>query len=100
MKRLYVVVRSDLPAGLQMAQACHATREFGLLHPGEDVGDNLVVLHVPDEGALRGLVDAAKGACPVVAFSEPDLNGEMTAAAFSGEARRFLSSLPLALRAA
>ena len=98
MKRLYVVVRADLPAGLQLAQACHATREFGLRHPEVDVGDNLVVLHVPGEAELRRIVDAAGEALPVAPFFEPDLGGEMTAAAFPFSARPLVSSLPLAMR--
>ncbi len=83
-----------------MAQACHATREFGLLFPNEDVGDNLVVLHAPDEAALAHLAEVAGVACAVARFYEPDLNGQMTAAAFGMGARKILSTLPLALRAA
>jgi hypothetical protein len=99
--RLYVVVRADLPPGLQLAQACHATREFGLRYPGLDLGDNLVVLQVPGEAALHELLlEAGDRDLPAVAFAEPDLHDELTAAAFSGDARALLSSLPLALRAA
>lgn len=96
-KRLYVVVRNDIPAGLQIAQACHAAREF-TLYADEDVGDNLVVLQAaPDE--LAKLVERAiQGMCSVVRFHEPDLGGELTAAAFGGSSRKMLSSLPLALR--
>lgn len=95
-KRLYVVVRHDLPLGLQMAQACHAAREFTLQHE-EDVGDNLVVLHA-SPGELCCLVASAEGLCTVTAFHEPDLGGELTAAAFGLGARALLSSLPLACR--
>jgi hypothetical protein len=100
MKRLYIVVRADIEPGLQMAQACHAAREFTLQRPNEDVGDNLVVLHATPE-RLQALVDAAQdGLCSVVPFFEPDLDGQLTAAAFGVGARRILSRLPLALRAA
>lgn len=94
-KRLYVVVRSDLPQGLQLAQACHAAREFTLRRPTEDVGENLVVLHATP-GELACLVARADGLCSTVPFHEPDLGGELTAAAFGLGARRLLSSLPLA----
>lgn len=92
MKRLYIVVRNDIAPGLQMAQACHAAREF-TLKSGEDVGENLVVLHA-SHAELERLVTAS----PCVPFHEPDLGGELTAAAFGGNARKLLSSLPLALR--
>lgn len=99
MKRLYVVVRGDLPPGLQMAQACHVTREFTRLHPRVDVGENLIALSVPDEEDLEGLLFAAVGKCRAAAFCEPDLGGEMTALALSGKrARSLLGGLPLALR--
>lgn len=97
-KRLYVVVRADIPAGLQLAQACHVTREFTLAHPEEDVGENLVVLHAPNEPELARLVHTVDPLCLSSIFYEPDLGGAMTAVAFSGDARRHLSSLPLALR--
>lgn len=98
MKRLYVVVRADLPPGLQMAQACHATRAFGLQNPGADVGDNLVVLQVPGEAELRGLFQATLD-YDMACFSEPDLGGQLTAIAVEGSAGPLLSTLPLALRA-
>jgi hypothetical protein len=84
-----------------MAQACHATREFGQQCPDADVGDNLVVLHAPDERTLRALMlDAECERWPVVGFCEPDLRDELTAVAFGGAAARMLRKLPLALRAA
>ena len=100
MKRLYVVVRSDLPPGLQLAQACHAAREFAADYPGDLAGENLVALSCPNELSLWRLTDDARLACvPVTPFREPDLGGELTAAAFGNNARKLLSSLPLALRA-
>lgn len=92
MKRLYIVVRNDIRAGLQIAQACHAAREF-TLRSGEDVGENLVVLHA-SHAELERLVSLH----PCVPFREPDLGGELTAAAFAGNARKLLSCLPLAMR--
>lgn len=97
MKRLYIVVRCDIAAGLQLAQACHAAREFTLAQRDEDVGDNLVVL-AASHSELERLVERAPGVCSVTAFHEPDLGGELTAAAFGVGAQRLLSQLPLALR--
>lgn len=96
---LYVVVRSDINAGLKLAQACHATREFTREHPAEVVGENLVVLEAPAERLGLLLARArAESLCATTAFHEPDLGGELTAAAFGVGARRLLSSLPLAGR--
>ena len=99
--KLYVVVRADLPPGLQVAQACHALREFVHQYPEVDRewfsrSNNLVVLQVPSLAALEALVLRTEGA--VAPFYEPDLDGAMTAAAFADG--RQLGSLPLALRAA
>lgn len=95
-KRLYIVVRNDIRAGLKIAQACHAAREF-TLRQSEDVGENLVVLEAPPDELAR-VVGAARGLCSVVPFHEPDLDGAMTAAAFGLGAQKLLSSLPLACR--
>lgn len=99
MSRLYVIVRNDIPPGLQLAQACHATREFGKHYPFIDVGENLVVLQVPNESELRSVVEACHGFM-VAPFHEPDLGGEMTAVAISGAAKGRLRRLSLALSAA
>lgn len=98
MRRLYVVVRGDLPPGLQMAQACHAVREFSREHPDIDVGENLVVLQAKHEGELLRIwlhSEAFEGS----AFQEPDLGNEFTAIALDGAARPLVSSLPLAGKA-
>jgi peptidyl-tRNA hydrolase len=100
MEKLYVVVRNDLAPGLQVAQVCHAVREFAHRFPELDrqwfeQSNNLVVLQVPTLEDLEKLVVDGGVIAP---FHEPDLNGELTAAAFA--AGRTLSSLPLALWAA
>lgn len=107
MDRLYVIVRADLPAGLQMAQACHALRAFVEAHPDVDAqwhrdgGGNLVVLHARDEAHAAELEQRATGASLACArFVEPDLGGQLTAIAMCGQrARRLLASLPLAFAA-
>jgi hypothetical protein len=100
MDALYVVVRHDLGAGLQMAQACHAVREFTREHPADGVGDNLVVLETSLD-RLHFLAYRARVGekCRTTAFHEPDLGGELTAVAFGAGARKLLSELPLAGRA-
>jgi hypothetical protein len=100
MKRgLYVVVRADLPMGLQMAQLGHAAYEFGRSHPNLDVGENIYVLSAPNEEALLKLVQLAVGLCPITIFHEPDVGGQLTAAAFGGGASKLLRKLPPAGRA-
>lgn len=97
MKRLYIVVRNDLPEGLRAAQACHAAREFTLEHPGADVGENLIVLET-SATELALVLSKAAGTCFITTFHEPDLGGELTAAAFDGRARKLLSCYPRAFR--
>jgi hypothetical protein len=97
MKRLYIVVRDDLPPGLMLAQACHAAFEYGMFG-GDDVGDNLIVLSA-SKGKLKELVAQAVAlGLSFQDFREPDLGNELTACAFSGSARPLLACLPLALR--
>ncbi len=104
MEKLFIVVRNDLPPGMQMAQVCHAQREFAERFPvldrvWFDLSNNLVVLQVSDEPELRRLSVAARTeGWSHVCFKEPDLDGQWTAAAFEWKARKLLSSLPLALR--
>jgi hypothetical protein len=104
MDRLYVVTRSDLQPGAQLAQSCHAVSAFAHLYRAEHDawqadGQNLVVLSVEDENALgdvlRGVAEAGARVTP---FHEPDFGNALTAFAASGDAGRLLSSLPLALR--
>jgi peptidyl-tRNA hydrolase len=105
MDKLYVVVRSDLPAGLQAAQSCHAMRLFAAEH--EDVerewfasSNNLVVLCKSSEEELAKLASNLEVAFAVSRFYEPDLDNELTAICVEPGAGRLLSTLPLALRAA
>ena len=87
--RLYVVTRKDLPMGLRTAQVAHAVGEWVLLHGRPP--ENLVVLAVSSRSELERLTLAGR----VVRFTEPDLDGELTAIAAGPECWRQLSSLPL-----
>lgn len=104
MEKLYVIVRSDMPAGDQLAQSCHAVAEFGVLCPERFTAwakaqRNLVVLQAPSKTALdivrMQIIDEGH---EVASFHEPDMQDELTAIAFGAEAARLVSQLPLALR--
>lgn len=103
---LYVLVRSDLPAGLQLAQAVHGAFEFSHTHPRVmhdwlETSNFLVVLGVPDEAALLSFHELA-GAYDVDVHlvREPDLEESATALVIGpGEFHHRISHLPLALKA-
>lgn len=76
--KLYVLVRGDIPPGLQYAQAVHAAVEHALAYPvlARDTR-NVVVLNVLDEEDLMAAASlhSEHGAL----FREDDLDGEATA---------------------
>lgn len=96
--KLYVVVDSALPPGLQLAQSVHAAFHLSVEHPeviSRWYADSnyLVVLSHPDPDSLP--------LAPAVVVREPDLPGcPVTAVAYlpHPSVGRALSSLPLALR--
>jgi peptidyl-tRNA hydrolase len=102
----YIVIRSDLPAGAQATQACHVAFAFGLaftdsVREWNAGSNNLVLLHVPDEAWLDALAQRCEAAGVAVSrFHEPDFGEALTAIALGAGAKRLVSSLPLALRAA
>ena len=106
--RLYIVVRADLPAGSQMAQAIHAAFLFSQEHPDltglwHRDSQYLVVLAAPSEQALHDLsFKALHRGIPHSVWSEPDMGNELTALAFApgNQARRLCANLPLAMREA
>ena len=106
MEKLYVIVRNDLTPGLQIAQACHALREFVADHPALDRAwhegqRNIVVLQVPGLRELERLAAVAVDQrIPLSRFTEPDLQDQLTAVALARDGEALVSSLPLALRAA
>jgi len=103
MRRLYLVVRSDLSPGQQAVQACHALGGFVEEHPEADrewfeESNTLVLLEVPDERSLRDLGWKAKRAgIPFTEFREPDIDNEVTATAIAPAGRRLCRRLPLAM---
>jgi len=99
-------VRHDLPPGLQAAQAVHAALAFFHAQPVA-IGrwllqsNFLVIVSVPDEGALLDLISEAHSrGIPHVGVREPDIGDEATAVAFAPgrDAQRLCANLPLALR--
>jgi len=102
MEKLFVVIRSDLAPGLQLAQSGHAIVAFQHSYPRifedwRDGSNNLVILSAEDEARLTALADhlTSKGVA-VARFHEPDLGDQMTAISVGPAGRRLLSSLPLA----
>lgn len=97
MEKFFVVVRADLDPGLQMAQACHAAYLLGVTSPKPE-RENIAVLGAT-KAQLEVLVQRAlERGDTHQAFYEPDLQGELTACALDGSARKITSSLPKALR--
>ena len=90
--KLYAVTRADLPVGMRAAQIGHALINYVLEYGAPP--DNLVVLQVADELALRAVLERVR-AGRHHAFTEPDLDGALTAIAVAPEQARALSSLPL-----
>ena len=106
MEKLFIVLRSDLEPGAQLAQTGHAVSEFSAQHPElfqrwRDGAKNIVVLAVPDEPELTSLLQRARMAhVSTAGFYEPDLGNSLTAIALAAGAQRLVSSLPLAGRPA
>lgn len=106
MNKLYVIVRNDLPYGLQAAQLVHAALQFADIHPEKTKAwlhgpNNVVLLQVPGLAELTTLLRKARCVQDIdaVCFTEPDLDGAMTSIAIGGAgAARLLSSLPCAMR--
>lgn len=96
--KLYVIGRADLAPGLRAAQIGHACITW-VEHHGTPP-DNLVLLEARDEEHLWDLLQQFYTlGWPHSSFQEPDLDDETTAVATAHpDARRLLSSLPLAFR--
>lgn len=98
------MTRDDLPSAVQACQGIHAALDFAVTHPGltadwHDESNTIVFLTARDELTLGWLCDDIETVGhTVVRFHEPDLNNELTAAAFEPSAARLVSHLPLALR--
>lgn len=103
--KLHLVVREDIPPGLQAAQLVHAAMEFMAEYPEEAAAwrkdsNCVALLAVSDEGALESLAGRARTRALTSEFREPDLGGSLTAIAVSPSSggRRICGGLPLAFR--
>lgn len=103
--KMYVVVRSDLTAGSQAVQACHAAlafvEEHGVKHGSWTASSGyLVLLQASDESSLGEIEKkAVRSGIKFSGFREPDLNLSLTALALEpgSQSRRLCSSLRLAM---
>lgn len=101
MEKLYVVVRSDMKPGLQLAQACHAVQAMNDQHSEviQEWEGNIAIVSAKNKQHLSELMcELQRRKVPLAVFCEPDEGGDLTAMAVHGKARRALSSLPLALK--
>lgn len=100
MKKLYVLVRTDLKKSSPAVQAGHAVAQYMLDHPDSDWNNSYLIylrvrsldeLNVWKSKLLYGDFDTLK----LSSFSEPDLNNELTAIAASGLNANLFSTLKL-----
>lgn len=103
--KLVTVTRKDLTAGYQLVQTGHSIAEFAHQYPTHfhewiQNSNYLVSLSVDNEENLNELYDKLKyfGA-NVVAFTEPDINDQLTSICYYGtpELRKLTQKLNLAL---
>jgi hypothetical protein len=92
---MYIITRSDLSAGMQLAQVAHVAAGFNGDH-GE-VDDTVIVLKVPNELVLyKHLAELFSHTDRLTWFLEPDLDNALTAVAVGPEAKHLLKKLKLA----
>ncbi len=105
-RKMFVVVRADLPPGLRAAQAAHAVAEMCVHRPSESAlwhdeahGNYMIVLEAPHEVSLMGWFDYLQEShidCEL--FREPDMNYAATALAAlpHPDKNELFAQLPLA----
>lgn len=94
MKKLYILIRSDLSTKAYMAcQGGHALAQWILENPGQaqEWGNHtLIYLRVDNEEQLKFWIDVIEmGGEKCVCFREPDLGNEITAIATYGDGKLF-----------
>jgi peptidyl-tRNA hydrolase len=101
-RKLFIVVRQDLPPGRSYAQVAHAITEYAMLYQAcfeawYEASNTIAVLQVPTMVELAQLCDRAEfEGCRKAEFHEPDLQNELTAVAFEpSDKSRFLKKLEL-----
>jgi len=104
MSKVYIVTHANLKPGARAAQSAHAAFAFSIEHRDvvidwSESSNNLVLLEVDDEPALRKLVrDAHLQAVPYSAFHEPDFGDALTAVALGPTGMKLVSNYRLCLR--
>ena len=102
--KVYVVTRRDLSPGYQAVQSVHAMNTFSHEHSKVETAwfnqsSFLALLTVADECELKSLMNLASEKKIIFSkYTEPDLNNEVTAVAFSPEAGAICKKLPLTLK--
>lgn len=109
-RRLYVLVRKDLPPGYQIAQAIHAKDEFTHTFPEaekswRDESNTIVVLAADQEEVVRWVDEMTERGIKCCWFEEPDMldkygHPQVTASAFDAqpEVAEAFKHMKLALR--
>lgn len=97
--RLYIVLEKALDAGLKMAQAVHAGFLFQEEHPELHThwyteSNNIVVLEREDLPSLAAHLEGE--GLRLSRFTEPDLDGQLTAICAEPSSWKHLSNIPLA----
>jgi peptidyl-tRNA hydrolase len=103
---MYLVVRSDLTPGEQLAQTTHAVFRFASRFPGTtdcwlDNSECLVILGIENEEKLLALwQEAERQGIECIGFREPDMDNQLTAICLEPDHRtkKLCQHLKLALR--
>ena len=103
--KLVTVTRKDLYAGYQLVQTAHSVAEFAHQFPTEfqewkTKSNYLVSLSVDNEERLQRLFYKLQdNGANVVAFTEPDIDNQLTSICYYGtpELRKLTQNLDLAL---
>jgi len=99
MKKLFVVVRTNLQKSSPAVQAGHAVAQFILENPDSDWKNShliyLKVRNLQDLKELHHWIQKSYPATTIVNFTEPDLNNELTAIAFYNVSDNIFANLRL-----
>lgn len=104
--KLYIIVREDLTAGLQLSQSCHVAFSFSQDFPEitkEWIGNSnyIVILNCLNEKELNNIAEQAQILkIKFSLFRDSDLNNELTAIALepNNQSKKLCSNLKLALK--
>lgn len=93
MKRMYIIIRRDMPKTYQAVQAGHALAEFMLKHPDQakEWGNHtLIYLGTENEETLKQEMNRIKElGYNCECFIEPDIGDQMTAIATYADCEHF-----------